>query len=248
MSLAFDGKQVVITGGGSGIGAALALAFAEAGAQVRIGGRRLEALQRSAERHTNIEARVCDVTQPAQVEALFEGLEKVDIVIANAGAASTAPVKRLALADWQQMLDLNLTGVFLTLQAGLARTQKGSRLMAVASTAGLKGYPYVAAYCAAKHGVVGFIKALALETAAQGITVNALCPGFTETPLLEQSVSTITEKTGLSEADARASLSAHNPQGQLIQPEDVVSAALWLASPGASAITGQAIAIAGGEL
>lgn len=248
MTRAFDGQQVVITGGGSGIGAALALAFAEAGARVRIGGRRESVLQQSAQRHSNIDTRVCDVTQPDQVEALFAGLERVDIVIANAGAASTAPVKRLQLSDWQQMLDLNLTGVFLTLQAGLARVTKGGRLMAIASTAGLKGYPYVSAYCAAKHGVVGFIKAMAMETAAQGITVNALCPGFTETPLLEQSVTNITEKTGLSEAEARANLSAHNPQGRLIQPDDVVSAALWLASPGASAITGQAIAIAGGEL
>ncbi|MHA7879866.1 MAG: SDR family NAD(P)-dependent oxidoreductase [Saccharospirillum sp.] len=248
MAQPIHGQQVVITGGGSGIGAALAQAFAEAGARVRIGGRRLDSLQSIASLHANIEAKACDVTRADQVDALFEGLDRVDVVIANAGSALTAPVKRLSLTDWQQMLDVNLTGVFLTLQAGLDRCTEGGRLMAVASTAGLKGYPYVSAYCAAKHGVVGFVKALALETARQGITVNALCPGFTETPLLEDSVTTIIDKTGMSEAEARANLSAHNPQGQLIQTDDVVSAALWLASPGARAITGQAIAIAGGEL
>lgn len=244
----FANKRVLITGGGTGIGADMARAFANAGARVVIAGRTKHSLQEVADGHPCIEYRLVDVTDPASVETLFNTIETLDIVIANAGAASSAPVRKTSLADWQRMLDVNLTGVFLTLQAGLAKLGKGGRLLAVASTAGLKGYPYVAPYCAAKHGVIGLVKALALETARQGITVNALCPGFTETPLLDSSLATIRKKTGLSDEEARAQLSATNPQGRFIQPADVSAAALWLASPDAQAITGQAIAIAGGEV
>lgn len=243
----FTDKQVVITGGGTGIGADLARAFAAAGARVTIAGRTEASLAEVAAGDANIDYRVADVTDPEAVEALFAGLEKVDIVIANAGAAASAPLRKTSLDDWQRMLDVNLTGVFLTLQAGLARLSDGGRLLAVASTAGLKGYPYVAPYCAAKHGVVGLVKALALETARAGITVNALCPGFTETPLLDESIDTISRTTGVDAATARASLTGHNPQGELIRPGDVTATALWLASPGARAITGQAISISGGE-
>ncbi|WP_028670573.1 SDR family NAD(P)-dependent oxidoreductase [Saccharospirillum impatiens] len=241
-------KRVLITGGGSGIGADLARAFANAGAQVIIAGRTEAKLQQIAALHAKIDYRIADVTDAASVTALFADCDSLDIVIANAGAASSAPLRKTSLEDWQRMLDVNLTGVFLTLQAGLAKLSDGGRLMAVASTAGLKGYPYVAPYCAAKHGVIGLVRALAQETAKQGITVNALCPGFTETPLLDESLANISAKTGLSEAQARAQLTATNPQGRLIQPSDVSATALWLASPHAQAITGQAIAIAGGEL
>jgi len=244
----FADKRVLITGGGSGIGADLAQAFATAGAQVIIAGRTESKLQQVAEAHSGIEYRVADVTDPASVDALFSDIDSLDIVIANAGAANSAPVRKTSLEDWQRMLNVNLTGVFLTLQSGLTKLTDGGRLLAVASTAGLKGYPYVAPYCAAKHGVIGLVRALALETAKQGITVNALCPGFTETPLLDESLANISAKTGLSDSEARAQLTATNPQGRLIQPSDVSATALWLASPAAQAITGQAIAIAGGEL
>ena len=244
----FADKKVLITGGGSGIGADLALAFSNAGARVIIAGRTESKLQQVAAAHSGIEYRVADVTDPASVNALFSDIDSLDIVIANAGAASSAPLRKTSLEDWQGMLDVNLTGVFLTLQGGLNKLTDGGRLLAVASTAGLKGYPYVAPYCAAKHGVIGLVRALALETAKQGITVNALCPGFTETPLLDESLANISAKTGLSNTEARAQLTATNPQGRLIQPSDVSAAALWLASPAAQAITGQAIAIAGGEL
>lgn len=248
MSTDFSEQRVLITGGGTGIGAAMALAFAERGAQVTIAGRTESTLAAVADRHAGIRYRTVDVTDADSVRHLVDAEGDLDIVIANAGAASSAPVAKTTLADWQAMLDVNLTGVFLTLQAGLGALNPNGRLMAVASTAGLKGYPYVAPYCAAKHGVIGLVKALALEVARKGITVNALCPGFTDTPLLDRSLDTITATTGLSRDAAAEQLTGHNPQGRLVQPEDVARTALWLASPGAQAITGQAISISGGEV
>ncbi len=241
------GKRVVITGGGSGIGADMALAFAEAGADVTIIGRRREPLETTACRHPAIACEIADVTREADMVALFERLGEVDIVIANAGAAESSPLARTGLDQWQRMLDVNLTGVFLTLREGLKRVRDGGRLIAVASTAGLKGYAYVAPYCAAKHGVVGLVRALAQEVAERDITVNALCPGFTETPLLEASVATIVAKTGQSPAQARAHLQSTNPSGRLIQPAEVTATALWLCGPHSGAIHGQAISISGGE-
>lgn len=241
-------KRVVITGGGSGIGADMALEFARAGARVTITGRRREALECVAERHAGISTHVADVTDEAAMVALFETLSEIDVVIANAGAADSAPLEKTSMADWRHMLDVNLTGTYLTLREGLKRVSGGGRLLAVASTAGLKGYAYVASYCAAKHGVVGLVRALAQETARRDITVNALCPGFTETPLLEASIDSIIDKTGRSAEQARAHFTGVNPTGRLVQPADVTAAALWLCSPAAAAITGQAISISGGEV
>ncbi|WP_287369114.1 SDR family NAD(P)-dependent oxidoreductase, partial [Mesorhizobium sp.] len=168
---------------------------------------------------------------------------------ANAGMSGSAPAPRTSLADWQRTLDVNLTGAFLTVKPALAGmvARKIGRIIFVASTAGLKGYPYVAAYVAAKHGVVGLMRALAVETAKSGVTVNAVCPGFTETDMLEESIQRIVEKTGRSAEEARTSLASTNPQGRFIQPEEIAAAVLWLCGDAAQSITGQTISISGGE-
>ncbi|WP_292492722.1 SDR family NAD(P)-dependent oxidoreductase, partial [Mesorhizobium sp.] len=194
-----------------------------------------------------------DVADEASMAALYQQAEAArgpfDIVVANAGMAGSAPAHKTSLADWQRTLDVNLTGAFLTVKPALAGMlgRKTGRIVFVASTAGLKGYAYVAPYVAAKHGVVGLMRALATETAKSGVTVNAVCPGFVETDMLEQSVQRIVEKTGRSATEARQSLSAVNPQGRFIQPDEVADAVLWLCSDAARSITGQAISISGGE-
>ena len=244
------GRSAVVTGGGSGVGAAMALAFANAGAGVRIAGRRADALKAVAARHERIAWTAADVTDEASVEALFERAGPVDIVVANAGGAESAPFTRTGRDLWDRMIALNLTGVFLTLRAGLKamRDPAWGRLIAVSSTAGLKGYPYVSAYTAAKHGVVGLTRALALEVARTGVTVNAICPGFLDTEMTERSAATIAEATGMTPKDARARLAASNPQQRLIDPEEVAAAALWLCQDAAAAVNGQAIALSGGEI
>ena len=243
-----SGKRVLITGGGTGVGADLARGFHAAGADVVIAGRRLAPLEAVADTLPGARALTCDVTDEAQVAALFAQAGAVDVVIANAGASTSAPMARTSLADWNAMLAVNLTGTFLTLREGLRQFSGWGRLIAVASTAGLKGYGYVAPYAAAKHGVVGMIRSLALEVARGQVTANALCPGFLDTEMTDRSVANIMEKTGKTEAEARAALAATNPQKRLIQPREVTAAALWLSAEGAEGINGQAIAIAGGEV
>ncbi|RUU68493.1 SDR family oxidoreductase [Mesorhizobium sp. M2C.T.Ca.TU.009.01.2.1] len=247
------GKHALVTGGGSGVGKAIALALAEAGVAVTICGRREAALTEVAKENGRIFAIAADVTDEAELAALYEKAEAVrgpfDIVVANAGMAGSAPAHKTTLADWQRTLDVNLTGAFLTVKPALAGmlARKVGRIVFVASTAGLKGYAYVAPYVAAKHGVVGLTRALAAETAKSGVTVNAVCPGFVETEMLEESVQRIVEKTGRSADEARANLAATNPQGRFVQPEEVASAVLWLCSDAARSITGQAISVSGGE-
>ncbi|MDX8506604.1 SDR family NAD(P)-dependent oxidoreductase [Mesorhizobium captivum] len=250
---AIAGKHALVTGGGSGVGRATALALVEAGVNVTICGRREEALAEVAKENDRIFAIAADVTDEAEVATLYEKAEAArgpfDIVVANAGMAGSAPAHKTALVDWRRTLDVNLTGAFLTVKPALTGmlARKQGRIVFVASTAGLKGYAYVAPYVAAKHGVVGLMRALAAETAKSGVTVNAVCPGFVETDMLEESVRRIVEKTGRSADDARASLSAINPQGRFIQPEEIAAAVLWLCSDAARSITGQAISVSGGE-
>ncbi|MBN9273668.1 MAG: SDR family oxidoreductase, partial [Mesorhizobium sp.] len=196
---------------------------------------------------------VADVTDEAEMIALYAKAEAargpIDIVVANAGMSGSAPAHRTSMADWQRTLDVNLTGSFLTVKPALAgmAARKTGRIVFVASTAGLKGYGYVAPYVAAKHGVVGLMRALAVETAKSGVTVNAVCPGFVETEMLEESVQRIVDKTGRSVDEARASLASVNPQGRFIQPQEVAAAVIWLCGDAAGSITGQAISISGGE-
>ncbi|WP_127113937.1 SDR family NAD(P)-dependent oxidoreductase [Shimia sediminis] len=244
--MSLSGKSVLITGGGSGLGADMARTFAAAGAHVTIAGRREEPLLRVADQ-AGCSWVVADITDEASVQNMF-ATGPFDIVIANAGASSSAPLKRTTLADWNAMMAVNLTGTFLTLREGLNQMPAWGRLIAVASTAALKGYAYVAPYAAAKHGVVGMVKSLALEVARSDVTVNALCPGFLDTEMTDRSVTNIMEKTGKSRDDAIAALAATNPQKRLIQPAEVTAAALWLCAPGSQGINGQAIPIAGGEV
>ncbi|WP_118133669.1 SDR family NAD(P)-dependent oxidoreductase [Oceanicella sp. SM1341] len=239
------GRTVLITGGGTGTGADMARAFHAAGARVVITGRRAEPLEAVSEGRMQVVTG--DVTDEASVAAMFAAAGKVDIVIANAGASESAPFARTELDAWERMLSVNLTGVFLTFREGLRQMEGWGRLIAIASTAGLKGYSYVAPYTAAKHGVVGLTRAVAQEVARKGITANALCPGFLETEMTERSVANIMEKTGKSAEEAKAALAATNPQRRLVQPAEVTAAALWLCGPGSDAVNGQAISISGGE-
>ena len=246
-------SHALVTGGGSGVGKAVAEALAEAGVAVTVCGRRAEPLEALAAASRNIHAVAADITDEAAVAALYERAEALrgpfDIVVANAGAADSAPAHKVTLDDWKKTLDVNLTGAFLTVKPALAgmAARKAGRIVFIASTAGLKGYGYVAPYVAAKHGVVGLMRALAAETVKSGVTVNAVCPGYVETDMLDHAVSTIVEKTGRSVEEARAFLTATNPQGRLIQPEEVAETVLWLCSEKAGSITGQAISISGGE-
>lgn len=242
------GKQVLITGGGSGLGAELAKNFAAQGARVVIAGRRTELLVNTASANMLIRAIPADVTNEARVKALFAEAGPCDIVIANAGAAESSPFTRTSLEHWNAILAVNLTGVFLTLREGLSQMTGWGRLIAISSTAGLKGYPYVAPYVAAKHGVVGLVRGLALELGKKPITVNALCPGFLDTEMTERSVENIMAKTGRSHAEALATLASQNLNGRLVSPSEVVDAALRLCSDGSEAVNGQAILIDGNPL
>ena len=244
------GRRALVTGGGAGLGADLARGLAEAGAEVWVAGRRTGPLRALADAHARIHAVEADVTDEGSVRAMFDAAGRCDIVVANAGASVSAPLARTSLEQWRAMLDVNLTGAFLTLREGAARLDGAGwgRLIAVASTAGLKGYGYVSAYAAAKHGVVGLVRSAALELARTGITVNALCPGFLDTEMTDRSVAGIAAATGLDPAAARARLEAMSPQRRLFQPSEVTAAALWLCGPGSEGITGQAIVIAGGEV
>jgi NAD(P)-dependent dehydrogenase (short-subunit alcohol dehydrogenase family) len=248
-----QGEHVVITGGGTGVGAEIAQSFAQAGACVTILGRRLEPLQEVAE-DIGALALTADVTDRASLDAALERARDaqgpISVAIANAGAADSAPFAKMRVEDFQSSLDVNLVGVFNLWQASLPDmlARGGGRMIAVASTAGLKGYPYVSHYCAAKHGVVGLTRALALELGTKKITVNAICPGFIETPLLEKSIEKIMASTGMTDAEARASLVKGNPQKRFVQTSEVAGTALWLCSPAAFSVNGHALALSGGEI
>ena len=247
----FADQHAVVTGGGSGIGAAIAAALAEAGARVTLIGRNADKLAACAER-LGAAHEQADVTRYDEVEAALaraaENNGTISILVNNAGAAESAAFEKTDDALWDRMLAVNLTGVFNCTRAALpAMAEAGAgRVVNIASTAALTGYAYVAAYCAAKHGVVGLTRALALEYARKGVTVNAVCPGFTNTALIDGSLDKIVAVTGRSRDEALAELVKVNPQGRLVEPDEVAQAVVWVCRQ--ESINGQAIAIAGGEV
>jgi len=250
-------RHALVTGASRGIGRAVAQRLLEQGARVTLMGRSQGALEQACKQLEQYgEAGfVCgDIVQQEQVRAAFQAARRrfgpVDILVNNAGQAVSERFDRLDEAAWRRMLDVNLTGAFHCIQAALPDmlARQWGRIVNVASTAGLTGYAYVAAYCAAKHGVIGLTRSLALETAKKGVTVNAVCPGYTETDLVQEAVDNIIKKTGLTADEARARLAQGNPQGRLVQPEQVADAVAWLCQPGASAVNGQSIPVDGGEV
>jgi NAD(P)-dependent dehydrogenase (short-subunit alcohol dehydrogenase family) len=246
----FAGKRAVVTGGGRGIGAAISAALAQAGANVTILGRDAARLQAHASTLKNVKAIACDITDEMAVRNTFAEIGSVDILVNNAGQSHVAPTHKTELKDWERILRINVTATFLCSREVLPRMlERGSgRIINIASTAGLKGYTRLSAYCASKHALIGFTRALALETATKGITVNAVCPTYTETDMTSEGIITISERLGISQDEALAQLTKQIPQGKMAKPEDIASAVLWLCSPEAATVTGIALPIAGGEV
>lgn len=255
MTQALTGRHALVTGGGRGIGAAIARELAGQGARVTLLGRNAAQLAETAAVLPGKAGTVtADVTIAAQVERAFDKARdqagEIHILVNNAGQPASRAMVKSDAAFWQQMLAVNLTGSYHCTRAAIAAMLAANwgRIVNIASTAGLRGYAYCTAYCAAKHGVVGMTRALALEVAKTGVTVNAVCPGYTDTGIVRDAIANISVKTGRSEAEARETLVSFNPQQRLVRPEEVANAVVWLCLPGSESITGQSIAVAGGEI
>lgn len=253
-------KIALITGGGRGIGRAIALLFAREGASIAVAARTTEQVERVAEEIRQAGGALalavsCDVADAASVASMFEEVAAkfgrgIDVLVNNAGIVETAPLVKTTDELWHKHIAINLTGTFYCTRAALPQMiERGwGRIINIASIAGKTGAPYVAAYTASKHGVLGLTRAVALEVATRGITVNAICPGYVETSMTERAIENITAKTGRSEQEARAALEQMSPQKRLVTPEEVASLALLLAGEEGRGITGQAINIDGGTV
>jgi len=252
--MAIANTHAFVTGGGRGIGRAVAAALARAGATVTVIGRTEAPLQAAVAAGDAAGCAVADVTDPAEVQRQVAAAEAargpIAILVNNAGSAVTGPFVKAEASVFRAMWDVHVMGAVYATQAVLpGMIARGfGRIVAVASTAGLKGYPYVTAYCAAKHAAVGFVRALALETARTGVTVNAVCPGYTDTGLVQRSLDRVVERTGRTREETLAAMIKDNPLGRLIRPEEVAAAVLALCLPEASAMTGETVAVAGGEI
>jgi len=247
-------RHVFITGGGTGIGLATARALAPTGARFTLVGRDGARVQDAASEFENAHGISCNVADETSVAAAFSSARDrfgpIDVLINNAGITPSAPLHAMELSLWNEVLAVNLTGAFLCSRAALADmyVRKWGRIVNVASIAGLKGGPYISAYCASKHGMIGMTRALAHETAKRGVTVNAICPGYVDTEIITRAAETISSKTKLNEDEARAMLYAGNPQGRFITADEVASCIAWLCSDGAAATNGAAISMSGGEI
>jgi len=251
--------HAVVTGGGRGIGAAVAEALARAGASVSLIDWKADILQEEATRlikeyGAKVATATVDITDEAAVHkaiaTLRDALGPPSILVNNAGIAASVPFLKSDAALWRKLLDVNLMGAVYCTQAVLPGMLEAGwgRIISIASNAGLTGYPYITVYCAAKHGMIGLTRALAMETARKNITVNAVCPSYADTEMTANTIANIISKTGCSREEALASLLAANPQKRLIQPTEVADAVVWLCSDGAASVTGQSIVLAGGEL
>ncbi len=238
-------RRILVTGGGSGIGRAIAQHYADQGDDVTIAGRRMDALAET-DGGRGMTCKQVDVTDEASVKALFD--KPYDVVIANAGAGTAMRVADMPLEVWQSTLAVNLTGVFLTFREALNGMTAGGRLIAIASTASLKGGANIASYAAAKHGVLGLVRSLAVELAREGITCNAVCPGFVDTDMGQAAVTGVMKRMNIPREKAEKMVVGGNPMRRMINTDEVVAAVQFLASPEASMVNGHALSVSGGEI
>jgi NAD(P)-dependent dehydrogenase (short-subunit alcohol dehydrogenase family) len=248
------GRHAFVTGGGKGIGAAAAMALAAHGARLTLTGRDLPAISAMAASLPAAQALALDVTDEAAIGRVHaEAVGRfgpVEILVNNSGIAETAPVLKITPALVRRLMEVNLIGALLCAQAVLPAmiAARAGRIVNIASLASVHGPAYLGAYAASKHALLGLTRSMAAETARQGITVNAVCPGYVRTAMVERGIENIMAKTGKNRAEAEAELVRHNPQGRLIEPEEVGAAVAWLCLLGSASVTGQAILISGGEV
>jgi len=251
MGTSLQGRHALVTGGGTGIGAAAAIKLAEAGATVSLVGRRMEPLEKVAQRISG-NAIQCDVTDADQIARAFDAAHSangaIELLIVNAGIADSAPFRKLTRESWDRIMAVNLTAAFECAQAAIGDllASENGRLVFVASVAGLRGVPYAPHYAASKHGLLGLMRSLAAEFAKTSLTVNAVCPGYVDTPMTDQSVARVVEKTGRGEEETRTLIANQNASGRLVSPEAVATMILTLCLPKSRDVNGAAITIDGG--
>ncbi|MBJ26438.1 MAG: 3-hydroxyacyl-CoA dehydrogenase [Rhodospirillaceae bacterium] len=253
MNISLEGKHAIITGGAHGIGGAISRALYEQGVNVSITGRDQNKLEQAQKLMPLSKTYSLDITNEDSVNDIFNSAinnyGSIDILINNAGIANSAPFLKIQTNEVRQIMEINLVGLITCSQAALPHMleKNWGRIINISSLAGIKGQPYLASYCASKHAVIGVTRSLATELIKSNITVNAICPGYVETDMVKQAVNTIVRQTGRTTEEARNELKKINPQGRIIKPKEIATTAVWLCMPESESITGQAIAIAGGE-